>query len=394
MPDAPLQTDIVIIGGGVAGMAAAIALAPYGMRITVLERRAQVGGIHRGDSLLPKAMAVLAELGLRPALEAAGARPIDTVEVHPPGGGTPYCAPLTPPAAALPYYVLPHALLEAVLMEHLLRLPQVTVLRPAAFRDLQQQDGLVSVRYQQHGAEHDIHCRWAIAADGQRSAVRKRLGITFAEYAYDHAYLGLEASRPASYRDAMRVHFHADGGVLLMPHPDRIGVGMLVDAGSARHWLSMDEPTLLAELVQRAPILAGMSLNCQGMHVYELTRAHAERYVVDRVAIIGDAAHCTNPTAGQGMAMALTDAAALAAAIGPAWQHGDTAVNAALLHYQAAQWPDNQRLVRQSHLLALVYALRGPLWTRLKLLGVTLLARPALRRITDPLVARFTQKPR
>ncbi|MEP7262480.1 MAG: FAD-dependent oxidoreductase, partial [Usitatibacter sp.] len=49
-----IETEIAIVGGGVAGLGAAIALAGQGFDITVIERRAEVGGIHRGDSLLPK----------------------------------------------------------------------------------------------------------------------------------------------------------------------------------------------------------------------------------------------------------------------------------------------------------------------------------------------------
>jgi hypothetical protein len=54
----------------------------------------------------------------------------------------------------------------------------------------------------------------------------------------------------------------------------------------------------------------------------------------------------------------------------------------------------NQRLVRSSHWLALAYALRGPAWTAAKLLGVMALARPAMRGVTAPLVARFLKQPR
>lgn len=386
------STDVLIAGGGVAGLGAAIALAPQGIRITVIERRAQVGGIHRGDSLLPKSVALLENWGLRPAILAAGARAIHRMEIHAPGGRHVYESPITPEDAAHPYLVLPHARLEAVLMERALALPNVRVIRPAGVVELLRSAGgrVEGVRVRRGEATEDVSCRLVIAADGQHSVVRKRAGIAFESLHYDHAYLGLEADRPANYRDAMRLHFHAKGGTLLMPHPDRIGVGVLVEAGRARHWLTMDQAALSAALVERAPILRGMRLHLDGAHVYELTRAHAETYVRDGVVLIGDAAHCTNPTAGQGMAMALTDAGALAAALEGVWQANTAALDGALARYQASQWRTNQRLVRNSHWLARVYALRGPAWTALKMAGIVALAKPSMRRFTGPLVARFT----
>jgi 2-polyprenyl-6-methoxyphenol hydroxylase-like FAD-dependent oxidoreductase len=386
-----MRTDIVIVGGGVAGLGAAIALAPCGARITVLERRAQVGGIHRGDSLLPKSVALLDQWGLRGAIEAAGAKPIYRMEIHAPGGACIYRSPLTAPQATHPYMVLPHALLEAVLMERALSFPNVRVVRPASFVDLVRDfAGRVSgVSYRQGNATESLNCGLVVAADGQHSAVRKRAGIAFDAYRYDHAYFGLESDRPATYEDAMRLHFHDDGGALLMPHPDRIGVGILVEAGSARHWMTLDEAALSRELVKRAPILRGMALHLKGAHVYELTRAHAASYATPGVVLIGDAAHCTNPTAGQGIAMALTDAQALADALGPRWRNNSDDLDAAAHRYEKRQWPINQRLVNGSHWLARLYALRGPLWTWAKLLGVMALATPLMYRITRPILDKF-----
>jgi 2-polyprenyl-6-methoxyphenol hydroxylase-like FAD-dependent oxidoreductase len=387
-----MRSRIVIVGGGVGGLATAIALAPRGMRITVIERRAQTGGIHRGDSLLPKSVALLAKWGLRDALAAQGARPIYRMEIHAPDGKGAYRVPLTPRRAAHPYLVLPHARLEAVLMERALRFANVEVIRPASFVDLlrDRETGRVcGVRYRRGDATEEVHCRLVVAADGQHSAVRKRAGIAFDVHRYDHAYFGLESDRPPGYRDAMRIHFHADGGALLMPHPDRLGVGILVESGSARRWMTMDEGALSNELVKRAPILRGTALHLEGAHVYELSRAHAPCYASGGIVLIGDAAHCTNPTAGQGMAMALCDADALAEHLGPRCDDDAQSLDAAARAYESRRWPVNQRLVWGAHWLGKLYALRGPAWTRVKACGVMALARPALHRLTRPVIARF-----
>lgn len=132
-----------------------------------------------------------------------------------------------------------------------------------------------------------------------------------------------------------------------------------------------------------------MALHLEGAHVYELARAHAARYASDGVVLLGDAAHCANPTAGQGMAMALGDAGALAEHLGPHWSDDAGILDACASRYEARQWAVNQRLVWGAHWLAKLYALRGPAWTRAKAYGVRALARPALYRLTRPVLARF-----
>jgi 2-polyprenyl-6-methoxyphenol hydroxylase-like FAD-dependent oxidoreductase len=382
---------IVIAGGGVAGLGAALALAQRGWQVTVIERRARVGGIHRGDSLLPKSVEFLEGWGVRDALHAAGARPIFEIEVHAPGSSHVLRAPLTARDAAHPYLVLPHAKLEHVLMERALATPGVQVIRPASVVDLLHDESgrVTGIRYRHGEGEHEVSASLVVAADGQHSVVRKRLDIAFEPYRYDHAYLGFEADRPQGYRDAMRVHFHAEGGVLLMPHPQRIGVGILVDAGSAREWLTLDEESLRARVARRAPILEGVKLHLDGAHVYELTRAHAERYVKDGVALIGDAAHVTNPTAGQGMAMALTDAGVLADCLG---ECSGAPPSAQALSSFARVRDRNERLVRRSHWLALAYGLRGRFWTQAKLAGLAALANPALQGATQRFVDGFLRR--
>ncbi|GKT15745.1 hypothetical protein AVHY2522_09215 [Acidovorax sp. SUPP2522] len=70
MPSAPLQ--IVVAGGGIGGLTAALALAAQGHRITVCEASAHLKPLGVGINLLPHAVAVLDGLGLLPALRTMG----------------------------------------------------------------------------------------------------------------------------------------------------------------------------------------------------------------------------------------------------------------------------------------------------------------------------------
>lgn len=388
------DADVIIVGAGIAGSGLACALARYPLRVLLLEKRTRLGSIHRGDSLVPKNTALLARWGILDAFLRAGAEPIERMELHHPTRGCLYRAPLLAPGSAS-YLVLPHAKIEQTLLEQALATGRAELLQPAKVLGLlRDARGAVCGVRCQHGEEiKELRAPLVVGADGYKSAVREALGIASETFAYDHAYLGLEAGRPDGYENAMRVHLHPDGGVLLMPRPDRVGVGVLVDAGSSNYWLKLSDAELAEILAARAPILKGMPLYREGSHVYALARSHAARYCVDGAVIIGDAAHTTNPTAGQGMAMALSDAGALAERIGPALTEGGAAaLSTALAGYAQHQWPLNQALVRSSHRLAWLYAKRGAAWHSFKSNAVRLLANPLAVRLTRPIVTGFLQE--
>src|SRR5437773_2290363 len=86
--------DVVIVGGGFVGMAAAAALADGGRRVVVLEARAGKDPRFRGELIHPHGAAVLGELGLRAPLAREGSAPVDGFAVVPGAG----C-----PAVLLPY---------------------------------------------------------------------------------------------------------------------------------------------------------------------------------------------------------------------------------------------------------------------------------------------------
>lgn len=383
--------DLIIIGSGIAGSGLACALAQYDLRILLLEKRRRLGTIHRGDSLVPKNTALLAKWGLYDSLMEAGAVPINRVEFHNEEKMM-FHTKLTGEKSS-PYLVLPHAKTEVLLHKHALATGNVTLAQPATLKDVirDSEDGpVVGIRYKDDNGEHEVRAPVTVGADGQQSSLRGLLGLRFESYKYDHAYLGLEAERPDNYRDAMRIHLHKDGGVLLMPRPDRVGVGVLVEAGSAAYWMGLDDDELADVLVKRVPTLKGMNLYRDGSHVYTITRTHAPHYVTGGAAIIGDAAHTTNPTAGQGMAMALSDAGALADHIGPVLAAGEDP-DQALKTFEKIQWRANQKLVRSSHMLSLVYGARGKLRHGVKMTCLKALSNSLGNKIAKPVIENFMQ---
>src|SRR5207244_13562375 len=71
--------------------------------------------------------------------------------------------------------------------------------------------------------------RLVIGADGSSSVVRQKLGIPFQARPYQTRYYIIDFERPRGYEDAMRLHLHRDGGIMLMPQgPGVVGTAVLV----------------------------------------------------------------------------------------------------------------------------------------------------------------------
>jgi 2-polyprenyl-6-methoxyphenol hydroxylase-like FAD-dependent oxidoreductase len=333
------MSDVIIVGGGVGGLAAALAFARHGLEVEVLERRSGPGNINRGDSLLPSVTAHLRRWGALDYLFAAGARRVERMQIFDRGHEL-----LEGPLAGL-YLVLPHPEIERALA--------------ACARDT----GRVEVRYDARANFHELRAPLIVGADGASSSVRNALAIPLPLRRYPHAFYIVDVDRPTGYADAMRVELHPDGGILMVPQRDgRVGLGVLVQERDFDLFRAGKAEEKLAAIERRL----GTSLTAHsGAHLYMLHRGHAPRYVDHGVALLGDAVHVTNPTAGQGMTMAIEDAAALARHAGPVLAAGGD-LNRALLAYQAERRPKNAAQLRWSHWLSLAYASGGPLADELR----------------------------
>jgi 2-polyprenyl-6-methoxyphenol hydroxylase-like FAD-dependent oxidoreductase len=360
------ECDVVVVGGGVGGLACALAFASaHALRVRVIERRAGPGNINRGDSLLPAVTRLLRSWGALDRFRAAGANPIDRMQVFHARGGLLLEAPLEGPGGD-PYLVFPHPEIERTLAEAGRATGRVEVSFQTSLRRLVETDGRVRgvTVVDAKGNEETIHARLVVGADGSSSRVRELLDVPFFSVPYDTGYFIVDLTRPAAYRDAMRLDLHPEGGVMTMPQsPGMVGVAALVLPAQLPLFQSGTEEQRLAAIWRRAPILEGMRYPPKGAHLYRLHRGHATRYHAHGAVLIGDAVHVTNPTAGQGMTMALEDAAELARQVGPLLETGANpgAVALALERYEATRRPRNLALVRWSDVMGRVFALRGEL---------------------------------
>ncbi len=346
------HADVVVVGGGFAGLSAAAALAAAGADVTVLEALDGVNPTFRGELLHPRGVRALTTLGLRDAVLDAGAMPVRGFAAFASHAAGPVLLPY--PRGSGLGLTLEHGVLVACLQRHLADSPRVKTIRRARVRalamDRQRMVGVRTTDGQTHRAA------LIVAADGRHSHMRKLLGIP-------------STSTLLSYSIALPV----EGDVLPEPEHGHVFVGAPgpilaygYEPGRAR--MCIDVPLTAATgkgaLVEYlrdayAPQVPAAMRRAMLDTLREGTLASAANHAVytdacavSGAALVGDSGGCSHPITATGMTSALHDATTLAQCVS---EHGLT--DDALVAYQRRRY----RFVRarEAFTHALYDVLRG-----------------------------------
>ena len=305
--------DLVVIGAGVVGSAAALAAARDGQRVALVEAheppawRIDVPDL-RVYAFAPDNAALLADLGVWPAVVAARAQPYRRMRVWDAAGG----GELDFDADALGRDSLGH------IVEHGL---QVDRLWAACGREagLQRIVGRLDTIEQDEGSVtavladgQRLRARLLLGADGAASRVRDLAGLKSERHDYGQrglvAYVGTE--RP--HEDTAWQRFLPSGPLAFLPCPDgRCSIVWTLPDAEAERLLAADEAAFRRELTRAFDARLGDVVSVSERAAFPLRRQLAQDYVAGRVVLAGDAAHVVHPLAGQGVNLGLRDIAAL-----------------------------------------------------------------------------------
>jgi len=391
-----MPAHILVAGGGIAGLATALALSRGNHRADVFEQAADFGEIGAGVQLGPNATRRLQQLDLGRGLAAIAARP-DALVVHSAGSGAELAR--MPLGDAMqqrygaPYCCVHRADLHTLLLDAVRARGTGSLVTAARIRQVETSDDLVCVSSTDARAWEG---EALVGADGLWSLVRAQLDSESADapprVTGHTAWRALvrQADLPAALRRS-RVDVWLGPRLHAVAYPVRAGDALNVvviaesaPAGDARDWDQASSLVALKSAMGRSCASLQSLLDAMpSWRAWTLSDrapvAGPGEMAHERVALVGDAAHPMVPYLAQGAGMAIEDAIALADALGDTSAVG---VPAAFARYAETRWERNAqvqaRARRNGEIFHATGAVRFGRDMAMRVLGKRLLDQPWL----------------
>jgi 2-octaprenyl-6-methoxyphenol hydroxylase len=345
--------DLAIAGGGLVGASLALALAPLGSKIALVEGVAPGGGEQhpsfdeRTTALANGTVRVFRSLGVWRHMERE-ATPIKRIHVSEQGRfGTARIDAAEQGLEALGY-VLPNRVIGAGLWEGLRACSGVELIAPARAIGSELAGDVRVLSFEHDGAGQSLAARLVVAADGAQSVVREQAGIESDHWAYGQTAIIATVTTQRFHDHVAYERFTPDGPIAVLPLAEgRCGIVWTRRPDEAARLLALADAAFLAEFQRAFGFRLGRVLRVGTRYSYELGLARAASHVAARLAVVGNAAQAMHPIAGQGFNLGLRDAACLAEVIADARTagQGDPGAEDTLAAY--AQWRevDQRRIV-------------------------------------------------
>jgi 2-octaprenyl-6-methoxyphenol hydroxylase len=320
--------DVLIAGGGFAGLTLAIALRQaLGPSFAVVVADPALGASHAGDerasAIVAAARRLFETLGVWPSV-AGEAQPIlDMIVTDSRLGDTIRPVFLTFGGEIEPGEPFAHMIENRHLIDALAakaRQAGVEVRSNAAagfsYPDAPGQDRTSHRLSVEFSDGSSVAARLLVAADGARSGLRTAAGITTHGWDYGQSAIVINVGHERDHCGRAEEHFLPSGPFAILPLKGRRSSIVWTErAGDAERIIALPDDAFHAELEQRFKLHLGDITVIGARRMHPLGFFVARSFVAERIALAGDAAHVIHPIAGQGLNMGLKDVAALAEVI-------------------------------------------------------------------------------
>jgi len=342
--------DLAIAGGGLVGASLALALAPLGLRVALVEGVAPVTGSgehpsfdERTTALANGTVRVFRSLDVWRHMERE-ATPIRRIHVSEQGRFGVARIDAAEQGLESLGCVLPNRVIGAALWGALRSAAGVEVVAPASVVSTALDGDARLLSVERDGEAVEIRARLVVAADGARSAVREQAGIASERWDYGQTAIVTTMTAQRFHDHVAYERFTPDGPIAVLPLADgRCGVVWTHRPEEAARLLALPDEAFLGELQRAFGFRLGRLLKVGRRHSYELGLARSSRHVADRLAVVGNAAQSMHPIAGQGFNLGLRDAASLAEVIADARAEGEADVGAVATLAAYAAWRDEDQ---------------------------------------------------
>jgi 2-octaprenyl-3-methyl-6-methoxy-1,4-benzoquinol hydroxylase len=381
--------DILIVGGGMVGSTLACALGnsplsvaliehdfaapfepeqPYDLRVSALSAASrnilQTLGVWEGIS--SRRLCPYRRMKVWEADEVRAATEFNSDEIG--------CSELG--------HIVENRVVQLALLERVRSFANIDLICPARTEHIEYAPGSSLVRL---ADGREVLGRLLVAADGGQSRVRQAAGIGVTQWDYDQHALVASVQTGYGQQDITWQQFTPTGPLAFLPlggnHASLVWYGK---PDTLKALMALDDAAFLQQVERTFPASLGQIDKLFARGSFPLRRQHAQRYVGEGVALVGDAAHMIHPLAGQGVNIGLLDAAALAEVIVQAQSCGEPFGAVQVLErYEDARRQHNLMMMQLMDSFYRVFSNRNLPLKLLRNLGLGLAERlaPAKRKV-------------
>lgn len=373
------DADVIIVGGGPAGLGLAAILGRHGIDALCIDREKPADTVApafdgRTTAISFGSRRVMEEAGAWTAL-ADGACAIEDIQILDSNSPVLLDFLIGDVDGDAFGWIVENRHLRAALYQAVKKSGAQHV-APAAVTDFSRDDDGVNV----HLADGRIlRAPLVVGADGRQSFTRDWMDVGTRGWTYKQRAIVCTVIHGNPHNNVAIEHFRPEGPFAVLPMADddngnhRSSV-VWTEHGSGNHSaLDYDDTTFNAALGARFPDWYGAVKLNGGRFSYPLGLVHAHNYIAPRMALVADAAHGIHPIAGQGLNLGLRDIALLAELLVDAKRAGtDYGSDAVLQEYQRRRRPDNMAMAAATDTLNRLFSNNVPPVRILRQIGLRL----------------------
>ncbi|MEM7283884.1 MAG: UbiH/UbiF/VisC/COQ6 family ubiquinone biosynthesis hydroxylase [Pseudomonadota bacterium] len=319
-----LTTDVCVVGAGMVGATAAVLLAKLDPALTVIVVDRSLPDPYTNKENVDVRVSAVSRASQR-VLAACGAweevadfrhSPYEKMRVW--DAATSFdqgiefdCAEIAEPDLGS---IVENRVIQLALIRQMRSLDNIDLVVPATVQGLSMADDYQKVRLEDG---RDIACKLVVAADGAQSKVRDLAAIPVKGWSYEQKGVVATVRTQRPHENTAWQRFLPHGPIAFLPLSDgRSSIVWSCPEDLATSLMEMSESSFNQEVTQALDDVLG-DVCCDSPRAsFPLSLMHAQHYVTEGLALIGDAAHVVHPLAGQGANLGFLDAACLAEVVG------------------------------------------------------------------------------
>ncbi len=315
--------DVLVLGAGMVGATAALALARNGFSVGLVERQdldLLDGSLadeidNRVSAISPASQQLLHELGVWHDVTSQRCSEYFKMKVWHENGSA--LMQFSSEQIGISHLgsIVENRLLQSVLLQHLKHLPNVQLFKQQEVISVQQLDNRVQINTT---AKTVLEAELLIAADGRESTLRKLLNLPVTAGDYAQTAIVANVNTEKSHENTAWQRFLATGPLAFLPLSNgQSSIVWSADTERANELLQLSEEDFRLQLAEAFEFRLGQITATSHRMGFPLSWHTADKWLEGRVLLMGDAAHGVHPLAGQGVNLGFGDVAALQGLLKP-----------------------------------------------------------------------------